>query len=146
MSKGASPTTRSTKYLRDNGWIVAKVEQKIHMPKSPYPVTRDAFNFGDLLAAHPQKKIIALVQVTGGQGGNLAARARKITDGEEGDLKIPDLALKWHVAGGMILCHGWAKRGARGKVKRFTLKVKEIVVRSGEGLFGLKAIDLEEHP
>jgi hypothetical protein len=124
-----TPTARSTKWLRDRGWIVAKVEQRLHMPKAPYPITRDAFNFGDLLAALPSTTEedgsdggIALIQVTGGQGGNLMARVRKIMEEPE----IAELAHKWLKSGGWIFAHGWAKRGARGKPKRWTLKIKSI--------------------
>lgn len=129
-----TPTQRSTKYLRDEGFIVAKVEQRLHMPKAPYPITRDAFYFGDLLVAHPREGV-ALVQVTGGQGGNLAARVSKIilkpSDEEEPD--VEDLAYQWLEAGGRIFAHGWAKRGPRGKQKRFTLDAREIVFSDTEG-------------
>ena len=118
-----SPTQRSTKYLRDRGWIVARVEQRLHMPKSPFPITKDAFGFGDLLAAHADIGRVALVQSTGGQGGNFAARIRKIIDTPE----ISELAWSWIAAGGIILVHGWAKRGPRGERKKWTLAARQIM-------------------
>jgi hypothetical protein len=117
-----TPSARSTKYLRDHGFIVCRVEQRLHMPKSPFPITKDAFGFGDLLAAKPghlsqytltlHGAQIALVQVT--STGNLRARQSKI--------EAEPLADKWKQSGGTILLHGWAKRGSRGKRKRWTLK------------------------
>ena len=116
-----SPTQRSTKYLRDRGWIVARVEQRLHMPKSPFPITKDAFGFGDLLAARPGRTFnfvpmptgsIALVQVTSGSNHNV--RKAKIA--------AEPLAAKWKEAGGVILLHSWAKKGPRGKRKTWTLR------------------------
>ena len=121
-----TPTQRSTHYLRDNGFIVCRVEQRLHMPKSPFPITKDAFGFGDLLAAYaapdivspyfdaadPKPSMIVLVQVTSGSNHN--ARKEKIA--------AEPLAAKWKKAGGMILLHSWAKRGPRGKKKRWTLR------------------------
>ena len=129
-----SPTQRSTKYLRDRGWIVARVEQRLHMPKSPFPITKDAFGFADLLAAkshgdnfyvdtavghgavimYGEPGQIALVQVTSGSNHN--ARKAKIA--------AEPLAAKWKDAGGMILLHSWAKKGPRGKRKTWTLREK----------------------
>lgn len=111
-----SPTQRSTKYLRDHGCIVCRVEQRLHMPKSPFPITKDAFGFGDLLAALPAEGEvegeIALVQVTSGSNHN--ARKEKIA--------AEPLAAKWKEAGGMILLHSWARKGPRGKRKLWTLR------------------------
>ena len=91
-----TPTARSMNWLRKRGWIVARVEQRLHMPKSPFPITKDAFGFGDLLAAHPELGI-ALVQVT--STANLNARQRKICETPE----ISDKAAVWRKAYGLIL-------------------------------------------
>jgi hypothetical protein len=90
------------------------------MPKAPFPITKDAFGFGDLLAALPNQfsgSSIALVQVT--STGNINARREKI--------KAEPLAAKWKQAGGAILLHGWAKRGPRGKRKVWTLREEELL-------------------
>ena len=110
-----TPTARSMKWLRDRGFIVCRVEQRLHMPKSPFPITKDAFGFGDLLAADPARCEIYLVQVT--STGNLNKRCEKIHT----DPKVSTLALQWLQAGGSIWVHGWAKRGARGKPKRWSI-------------------------
>lgn len=109
-----TPTARSTSYLHKHGWIVCRVEQRLYMPKAKFPITRDAFNFGDLLAASGINGIsgIALVQVTSGSNHN--ARKRKIAANPE--------AAKWKAAGGVILLHSWSKKGPRGKAKRWTLR------------------------
>jgi hypothetical protein len=107
-----TPSARSTKYLRDRGWIVCRVEQTLHMPGRPWGNKKDAFGFGDLLAAHPEVSLIALVQVT--SGSNHGARKAKIID--------EPLAATWKESSGTILLHSWAKRGPRGKRKRWTLK------------------------
>jgi len=121
----SSPAARSTKHLRNFGFIVCRLEQTLHMPGRPWGNKKDAFGFGDLLAAHPTgtsrkphwiniKSLprIALVQVT--SGSNHDARKNKI-------LAEP-LAQKWKDADGMILLHSWAKRGPRGKRKVWTLR------------------------
>ena len=104
------------KLLRERGYIVCRVEQRI--PHSF--ITRDAFNFGDLLAADPGWKSgspsVALIQVT--TTSHLNNREQKIRD-------LPD-AWQWIAAGARILLHGWAKRGARGKRKMWTCTEKEI--------------------
>jgi len=93
------------------------------MPKSPFPITKDAFGFGDLLAAKNQTTrmgaampTIALVQVT--SGSHHDARKDKI-------LAEP-LAQKWKDAGGVILLHSWSKKGPRGKRKTWTLREEVI--------------------
>jgi hypothetical protein len=121
----SSPTVRSTSWFRDHGYIVTRVEQIIHMPGHPFPFKRDAFNFGDLLAANPELRVVALVQVTAGQGGNFMARIRKIIERPE----IARSAYIWLMAGGRIFVHGWAKRKPRGvKRPKWTLVIREIVL------------------
>lgn len=113
-----TPTARSTQWLKDNGYIVAKVEQRLPIPGKF--ITRDAFNFGDLLCAGCGNKemfgAIALVQVT--STGNMSAREKKI-------LAIPEAAL-WVNAGGEIWLHGWSKKGARGERKTWQLTQRRI--------------------
>lgn len=109
-----SPTQRSTKHLRELGYLVAKVEQRLPIPGKF--VTKDCFGWGDLLAVHPTLGI-ALVQTT--SGSNLAARLTK-AKGIAGPL------IAWLTAGGRLLAHGWAKRGPRGQPKVWTLR--EVVV------------------
>jgi hypothetical protein len=100
---------RSMKWLRDRGFICCRVEQRLFMPKAKFPVTRDAFGFGDLLAAKRYFGTI-LVQVT--SRGNALARIKKITQPpKEGDENVLELATRWLEAEGSIYVHGWVKRG-----------------------------------
>ena len=111
-----TPTARSMKLLRDRGYIVCRVEQRV-----PHSFrTRDAFNFGDLLAAACATAetfgTIALVQVT--TASHLANRERKARDLTE--------CWRWIRAGGRVFLHGWAKKGPRGKRKVWTCTEREI--------------------
>lgn len=116
-----SPSARSMKWLRDNGFIAAKVEQILHMPKSPFPFKRDCWGFGDVLAAHPNQGTF-LIQVT--SGSNVSKRCDKIIN----DPKVAPVAAVWLSCGNRISVHGWAKKGKRGKVKRWTLTQKTILL------------------
>ena len=105
-----SPTQRSTKYLRDQGFIVAKVEKW-----NQYAMVRqDVFGFGDLLIAK-EGYGIALVQTT--SRSNLNARMVKARE-------IPEFDL-WLRAGGKVLFHGWSRRGPRGKRKTWQVEERE---------------------
>lgn len=85
----------STKKLEAEGWTVTTVEQRI-----PHTfITRDAFNFADLLAISPSRGIM-LVQATG--GGNLTKRVTKV--------KAEPRHAIWLASGGRIQVHDWRKR------------------------------------
>src|SRR5215472_11142405 len=108
-----SPTQRSLAYLRKNGWSACVVEKWNQYAR----VRQDAFGFGDILAIKMDAKNwfdtrhIALVQTT--TTPNMAARRNKIN--------ALWLADKWRDAGGLVILHGWAKRGPRGKRKKWEL-------------------------
>ena len=114
------------KWLRDRGWIVARVEQIIHMPNRPFPFKKDAFGFGDLLAANSS---IALIQAT--SGSNAAKRATKII----GTPEIAKLAQVWLRSNGCIYVQGWAKRGPRGKRKTWTVRTVSVFWDHTAGCF-----------
>lgn len=101
-----SPTQRSLAYLRRDGFTVCVVERYIPARGGmKFPRRIDAFNFGDLLACRAGQ--IVLVQTT--TQSNLAAHRLKI-------LAIPEF-YKWKEAGGLVLLHGWRKKGPRGQRK-----------------------------
>jgi hypothetical protein len=136
---GVSPTSRSLKHLRDNGFIATKVEQVLHMPGRPFPMKRDAFGFGDLLIAGPPGYGAGLVQVT--DSSSITHRIKKIqgiakdlTDEKQVKEAIAanENAIKWLTSGNHIMVHGWAKRGPRGKRKRWTLDERHIVLANGQ--------------
>jgi hypothetical protein len=122
-----TPSARSTKYLRALGFIVARVEQRLPIPGKF--VTRDAFNFGDLLVAKPNYGV-ALVQVT--SRSNMNARERKARE-------IPELKV-WLDSGGKFLLHGWGKKGPRGKRKKWAMREIQFEVDS-DG-FGYKVTEI----
>jgi hypothetical protein len=107
-----SPTQRSLAYLRKAGWTACVVEKWIPpRGKMKFGVRIDAFGFGDLLACKDHSGdgmgAIALVQTT--SLSNMVARRTKM-------LAIPEFQ-KWKDADGLVLLHGWAKKGPRGKRK-----------------------------
>jgi len=88
----------STKMLEEDGWTVTTVEQRI-----PHTfITRDAYNFADLLACSPTKGIM-LVQATG--GANFSARVAKV--------KAEPRHAIWLASGGRIQVHCWVKRAKK---------------------------------
>jgi hypothetical protein len=110
-----NPTARSKRTLEAEGYTVANVEKWI-----PQTMQRiDAFGFIDLIAIHGGSinmdlrtvyeyapHILAVQSTT---GTNLAARLAKILAEER--------ALTWLRAGGLIVIHGWSKKGGAGKRK-----------------------------
>lgn len=114
----ASPTARSLAYLRKEGWSAYVVEKFNSFTKR----RTDVAGFGDLLAWSPYTCQTALVQVT--STGNLASRRKKIL------IECNAEAQTWMEAGfgsvgtyyNIIILHGWAKRGAKGKRKLWTCK------------------------
>jgi len=113
-------TQRSLAHLKKNGWSVCIVEKYIKHPNMRFGRRIDAFGFGDLLAcatdAETGEGMIALIQCTA-----LSERQRHI----EKILPIPEFE-EWKKAGGIVLLHCWAKRGPRGKMKRWILKEESL--------------------
>lgn len=114
----STPTSRSLAKLRADGWTVCVVEKWV--PASPAGfkgpiITRDAFNFGDLLGCKIGIIGATLVQTT--SGSNVNARIAKIKGIAEAGI--------WLASGNRIIVHGWAKRGPRGKRKVWQCKEVE---------------------
>ena len=109
-----SPTQRSLAYLRKGGYIVAIAEKYNYFIHT----RTDLFNWIDLCAIHPGKGEIVGVQTT--STSNLSARIKKAM--------ALDAFKVWLQCGGKAVFHGWAKRGARGKRKLWTLKEKIITL------------------
>jgi len=98
----------STKLLEAEGWTVGTVEHRI-----PHTfITRDLFNFADLIAMSPTRGIL-LVQVTG--GNNMAARVDKV--------RAEARHAIWLASGGRIQVHCWVKRA---KQKNRECRILEI--------------------
>lgn len=117
-------TQRTLKALRDNGWSAHVVEKWITIPNIPGGGKRiDAFGFGDILAMRPPtdpplllKGEIALVQCC--PGASHAAHKEKM-------LAIPEYKI-WKRAGGSVFLVSWAKRGARGEKKQWTMREEKL--------------------
>lgn len=93
-----SPTQRSLKYLREQGWRVAVVEYWHAFARK----RMDLFHAFDLLCVRGEETLA--VQVT--SASNVSARVNKIAENEA----VPDL----RKAGWSLFVHGWRK-GKDGK-------------------------------
>ena len=106
-----SPTKRSLDFLRKDGFTCCVVERWLPARGTmKFPRRIDAYGFGDLLACRLGQ--IVLVQTT--SGANFNARKAKI-------LTLPEFP-KWKEAGGLVLLHGWQKKGSRGKRKLWQVR------------------------
>jgi hypothetical protein len=110
--RGASPTVRSLKLLREEGWLADKVEQTIPVPG--HNITRDLFGFGDILAVNEGLGVL-IVQTT--SGDHVAHRAQKIEE------ECLPAVLRCLRAGVLVHVHGWAKRGLRGEKKLWSCRI-----------------------
>ena len=88
-----SPTQRSLKHLRDQGYRVAIVEHW----NAHARIRQDLFGFIDLLAIRGSETLA--VQTT--SRGNVSARVQKIADSEA--------VIDVRRAGWRIVVHGWGK-------------------------------------
>lgn len=130
-----SPTQRSLKLLRGQGYLCEVVERFNHFSNT----RRDLLGFIDVLALHEKRlrihsgAIIAPgivgVQVTG--GGNLAARRTKILTERR------DQALRWLYCGGGIEIHDWRKVALKrgGKRKVWRPRIVELTLADFGGVF-----------
>lgn len=88
-----SPTQRSLKTLKDQGWTTQVVEHW-----NPYSRTRtDLWGIVDILAMNGQQ--IVGIQTT--SGSNVSARIKKIREEPR--------AMTWIESGGRLFVHGWRK-------------------------------------
>jgi hypothetical protein len=114
--KKTSPTQRSLKHLRDAGYLVAITERWNPFAK----IRQDLFGFVDLIAIRGNETLA--VQTT--SGSNVAARVEKINSTQSAKLWLESPTRK-------IVVHGWAKQGAVGKRKLWTLREVEITNVAG---------------
>ena len=100
-----SPTQRSLKYLRDEGWTVAITEKW-----NPHVrIRQDLFGFIDLLAIRKGETLAVQTTSTG-----VSSRIKKIMES--------DYLPKVRDAGWRIVVHGWRKN-SKG---RYVLRVEDI--------------------
>lgn len=98
MSK-KSPMSLSLEYLNLCGWTCQIVEKW-----NPHArIRQDCFGFGDILAYHRRKGMVALIQTT--SASNFTARRKKIMVSPHRD--------GWKASFGKIILHGWGPKGLR---------------------------------
>lgn len=97
------------KYLRDQGHIAEVAEHRV--PR--INITRDLFGFVDIAVLDGKPGVLGVQTTT---MSNHAARVGKIQSDE-----LARAVNAWLLAGNRIVVHGWAKRGPRGKRKRWSL-------------------------
>lgn len=115
-----SPTSRTLKRLRKDGWTAAVTERW-----NPHAhIRQDLFGFIDVLAIHPERGTLA-IQAT--SGSNLSKRVAKI--------RAEANALIWlHAGRGYHQIEVWAWRKLkvkrRGKAIRWVPKIQEITANN----------------
>ena len=112
-----SPTQRTLAELRKNGYTAQVVERW-----NPHARVRvDLFGVIDLLALLPDR----ILGIQACAGASHAVRRTKILDEPR--------ARQWLQAGGELAGWSWAKQGARGKRKTWTLRVEAITLEMFDG-------------
>jgi len=110
----SSPTSRSLEQLKKDGYFAQVVERW-----NPYAkIRQDLFGVIDIVAIKATEMGVLAIQAT--SGSNTYARVVKC-------LESPFLAA-WLGSGNRLEVWGWAKRGARGERKLWTLKKTPIVL------------------
>ena len=112
-----SPTARSLAYLRSQGYHAYCVERWIPRAR----VRKDVAGFMDILAwRKTQQHGPEMLAVQATTGANVSHRVDKIVHGLVGSDQ--QAHLDWKAMGYLVVVHGWAKQGARGKRKLWTLR------------------------
>lgn len=109
-----TPTQRSLKALRDDGFLVEVVEKWIPFPKPGH--RKDFLGVFDLLGVHPQTGVTIAVQTT--SGTNRSARRQKLVDAEQ----VINACIG---AGWIIEVHSWTAR----KIKRGGVAIRYELVK-----------------
>ena len=107
-----SPTQRSLKLLRDEGYVADIVERRLTRK-----ILKDFLGCIDIIGIRPTGVIA--VQTT--SLSNLASRVKKVENN-------PNLWLMLR-NGWDVEVHGWAKKGAKGKRKLW--ECKRVVINNG---------------
>lgn len=110
----SKPTQRSLAHLRKEGYTVAIAEKY----NSFTHMKNDLFGWIDICAIHPDHSGVLGVQTT--TTAHVPERIKKAM--------ALDSFKVWLQAGNRASFMGWAKRGARGKRKLWTLKEQEITL------------------
>jgi len=106
-----SPTQRSLKMMRADGWLCAIVEKYNSFIK----VRQDLFGFADILCVKQNE--VLLIQTT--SGSNVSERIKKIQALQAAEIWLDSPNRSIHV-------HGWRKAGPRGGVKKWECRVVKL--------------------
>lgn len=121
----ATYNSRTLGECRKRGWVAQGVEQTIKIPGGR-TFKRDLFGVIDVIAIDPSapvgQRTIGIQTTSGGTGGSHSPHRAKI-------LAEPR-ARQWLEAGNRLELWSWAKQGARGKAKRWTLRVEVFTAES----------------
>jgi carbonic anhydrase len=104
----SSPTQRTLAKLRSESWPLVQVTEKWNQFAR---VRQDLFGFIDCLAIRGDE--VLAVQTT--SAANVSARIHKLST-------LPAVSHWLESATRKLVIHGWAKRGAKGKAKRWTCR------------------------
>jgi len=107
-----SPTARTLELLRRCGYLAEVVERWLPRVNR----RRDLFRLADVLAVHPVRREIVLVQTT--TADHLAHRLAKVK-------ALPELA-GLLAAGCKISLHGWKRQGTRWRVKIVNIRAEDL--------------------
>jgi hypothetical protein len=114
-----SPTQRTQKHLRDNGYEVANCERKIPATAAGWKgllQTQDLFGFIDTMATNGDR----LLAIQSTDGNHHATRVNKILE-----LPVAKL-LVYHME---IEVWSWSKKGKRGKRKLWQLRQERLLAK-----------------
>lgn len=119
-----SPTQRSLAKLRKEGWLCGLLEKWIPVSPAGYKgkiIRVDLWNFADLIAVRDNR--VLLIQTT--SGSNVPARVKKIATNTSARVWL----LSPHR---QILVHGWAERGPKDRVKKWTCREVALSYEKGK--------------
>ena len=115
-----SPTQRTLKRCKDNGWIAAVSEHWQAIPNHPGGgVRKDLFGFIDVVVLAGGK--ILAVQATSGATG--ASRVKKIRD------ECNNQAVAWLECGGVIEVWAWRKLKRRPDGRLWHPKITSVTIQ-----------------
>ena len=135
--KAVPLTARTLVECRKRGWIAGVVERRIPFPK-PQGTKFDLFGVIDIIAVQPGQLGSLGIQATANIGGHHAKHRDKII--AEPRSKI------WVDAGNRLELWSWAKQGARGDRKLWTLRIETYEEMLSTGITGHEKFLLEDWP
>ncbi len=116
MARGISNTSRTLRYIREQGWD-ADIVERFNAYAGRFGTRKDLFTIIDIIALG-EKGIIGIQSC----GQSFAEHDRKIMDNP--------MSLKWLEKGGALMLIGWRKLKLRkgGKAMRWMPRIKEYTV------------------